>query len=126
MTVFPNTTIWKSPHINGIFAIGTKEKLQINKKTLRQRILDRALQDDVKGFLWKNIPFDENYLLNLFMLNSQRTWRLVKDGPDLSDDKPYIEHPLVTWWIDPAKLDAQKLLGMKKDDFREYLVPTEK
>jgi spermidine synthase len=93
MTVFPHTTIWRSPHIKGVFAIGTKEKLQINKKTLR---------------------------------NSQRTWRLVKDGPVLSDDTPYIEHPLVTWWIDPAKLDVKRLFGMKKDDFREYLVPAEK
>lgn len=126
MTVFPHTTIWKSPYINGIFAIGTKEKLQINKETLRQSIKSRAVQDDVKGFLLEDIPFDENYLLNLFMFNSQRIWRLVKGGPALSDDTPYIEHPLVTWWIDPTKLDAKRLFGMKKDDFREYLVSAEK
>jgi spermidine synthase len=126
MTVFPHTTIWRSPHVYGVFAIGTKEKLQINKEMLRQRIQSRAVQDDVKGFLLKNIPFDENYLLNLFMFNSQRTWRLVKDGPSLSDDTPYIEHPLVTWWIDPAKLDVKRLFGMRKDDFREYLIPTKK
>lgn len=58
MTVFPHTTIWKSPYINGIFAIGTKEKLQINKETLRQSIKSRAVQDDVKGFLLEDIPFD--------------------------------------------------------------------
>ena len=126
MTVFPHTTIWRSPHIYGVFAIGTKEKLQINKETLRRRMQSRAVQDDVEGFLWKNIPFDENYLLNLFMFNNQRTWRLVKDGPALSDDKPYIEHPLVTWWIDPSKLDAKILFGMRRDDVREYLVPAEK
>lgn len=126
MSVFPHTTIWSSPHIYGVFAIGSKEKLQINKETLRQRIQSRAIQDDVRGLLRKNIPFDEDYLLNLFMFNSQRTWRLVKDGPALSDDTPYIEHPLVTWWIDPGKLDVKRLFGMKKDDFREYLVPTKK
>ena len=126
MTVFPHTTIWRSPHIHGVFAIGTKEKLQINKEMLRQRIQGRAVQDDVKGFLSKNIPFDVNYLLNLFMFNSQRTWGLVKDGPSLSDDTPYIEHPLVTWWINPTKLDVKRLFGMRKDDFREYLIPAKK
>lgn len=60
------------------------------------------------------------------MFNSQRIWRLLKGGPALSDDTPYIEHPLVTWWIDPTKLDAKRLFGMKKDDFREYLVSAEK
>jgi spermidine synthase len=126
MTVFPHTTIWRSPHVPGVFAIGTKEKLQINKETLRQRIQSPAVQDDVKGFHRKNISFDGNYLLNLFMFNSRRAWRLVKGGPALSDDTPYIEHPLVTWWVDPLRLDVKKLLGLKKDDVREYLVPAEK
>ena len=126
ITVFPHTTIWRSPHIPGIFAIGTKEKLRINTETLRQRIQSRAVQDDVKGFLWKNIPFDEKYLLNLFTFNAKRTWEMVKDGPTLSDDTPYIEHPLVTWWLDPTKLDAKRLFRMRKDDILEYIVPPRK
>lgn len=126
MTVFPHTTIWKSPYIKGVFAIGTKEKLQINKETLSQRIQSRAVQDDVKGFLLEDTPFDVNYLLSLFMFSSQRIWRLVKDGPVLSDDTPYIEHPLVTWWIDPTKLDTKILFRIKRDDIREYLVSAEK
>lgn len=126
MTVFPHTTIWRSPHIHGIFAIGTKEKLWINMETLRQRIQSRAVQDDVKGFLWKNIPFDESYLLNLFMFNAQRTWEMVKDSPKLSDDTPYIEHPLVTWWLDPTRLDTKRLFRMRKDNILEYIVPPKK
>jgi spermidine synthase len=122
MTVFPHTTIWRSPYNYGIFAIGTKEKLQIDLETFRQRIQSRTIQEDVKGFLWGNSQFDENYLLNLFMFNSQRIWRLVKNGPDLSDDTPYIEHPLVTWWFNPTKIDVKRLFNMRKDDFREYLV----
>ena len=74
----------------------------------------------------QDTPFDVNYLLNLFMFTSKRIWRLVKDGPVLSDDTPYIEHPLVTWWIDPAKLDTKMLFRMKKDDIQEYLVSAEK
>ena len=126
MTVFPHTTMWKSPYIKGVFAIGTKEKLQINKETLSQRIQSRAVQDDVKGFLLEDTPFDVNYLLSLFMFSSERIWRLVKDGPVLSDDTPYIEHPLVTWWIDPTKLDTKILFRIKRDDIREYLVSAEK
>jgi hypothetical protein len=126
MTVFPHTTIWRSPHIPGIFAIGTKEKLRINREALRQRIQSRVVQDDVKGFLWKNIPFDERYLLNLFMFNAQRTWEMVKDSPTLSDDTPYIEHPLITWWLDPTKLDTKRLFRMRKDDILEYIAPPKK
>jgi spermidine synthase len=122
MTVFPHTTIWRSPYNYGVFAIGTKEKLKIDLEDFRQRIQNRKIQEDIKGFLWGNSRFDENFLLNLFMFNSKRTWRLVKNGPDLSDDTPYIEHPLVTWWINPTKIDVKRLFNMEKDDFREYIV----
>ena len=122
MTVFPHTTVWKSPEINGIFAIGTKEKLRINMETLRQRIQSRAVQDDVRHFTGKDASFDETDLLELFMFNSQKIWSLSKGGPNLSDDTPYIEHPLITWWLDPAKLDVETLFRLKRDNIAEYLV----
>lgn len=124
VTVFPHTTVWRAPYIPGIFAIGTKEKLQVNMETLRKRMQSHRIQDDVRGFILENVPFDESYLLNLFMFNSQRTLELVKNGPDLTDDTPYIEHPLVTWWLNPSKLDVSRLFSMRKDDVREYLLPS--
>jgi spermidine synthase len=122
MSVFPHTTIWKSPHIYGVYAIGTKEKLMIDKENLRQRIQSRTVQEDVRGFTRRNVSFDENYLFNLFMFNSQKTWSLSKGGPNLTDDTPFIEHPLVTWWFNSKKLDVKELFGMRKDDIGEYLV----
>lgn len=122
MTVFPHTTIWKSPHVPGIFAIGTKGPLMIDMEELSLRIKSPALQEDVRGFTWKNVSFDESYLLNLFMFNSRQIWSLSKGGPNLSDDTPYIEHPLITWWLNPAKLDVERLFRLRRDDIGEYLV----
>ena len=122
MTVFPHTTIWKSPEINGIFAIGTKDKLKIDREKLRLRIQRPAVQEDVKGFVRGNAPFDEGYLLNLFLFNSSRIRALSKGGPTLSDDTPYIEHPLITWWFNPKKLDVKKLFLLGTDDIGEYVV----
>lgn len=125
MTVFPHATIWQSPEIHGIFVIGTKEKLQLDRKNLRSRMQSRAIQDDLQEFIKKGLRFEESFLLDLFMFNHKRIWQLVEKGPDLSDDKPYIEHPLVTWWLDPSLLDVNKFYGMAKDDFRQYLIQTE-
>jgi hypothetical protein len=122
ITVFPHTTIWRSPDIQGIFAIGTKERLQIDMQAFRQRIQDQAIQDDVKGFMRKDIRFDEDYLFSLFMFSSEKVLNIVKDGPTLTDDTPYIEHPLITWWLDPTMLDVERLFGMKKDDIQEYIL----
>jgi len=124
MTVFPDATIWKSPTAYGVFGIGTKEKLRIDGETLRLRIQNQAVQNDVKGSLQKDVTFDENYLFDLFMFNSRTAWEMVRDGPDLSDDKPYIENPLVTWWLYPGRLDFRKVFLKKKDDLRDYLTPS--
>jgi hypothetical protein len=56
------------------------------------------------------------------MFNSQTTWSLSKGGPNLTDDTPFIEHPLVTWWFNSKKLDVKELFGMRKDDIGEYVV----
>jgi len=88
--------------------------------------MNDAIQNDVKEYLGEKVSFDENYLLNLFMFNGRRLWKMVKDGPDLSDDTPYIEHPLVVWWLNPAMLDVERFYQLGKDDFREYLVTNEK
>ena len=121
-TVFPQTTIWKSPEVNGVFAIGTKEKLKIDREKLRLRIQSPTVQDDVKGFVQAKAPFDEDYLLKLFLFNSNRIRALSKGGPTLSDDTPYIEHPLITWWFNPKRLDVKKLFLLGTDDIREYVV----
>ncbi len=125
MTVFPYATIWQSPEIHGIFVIGTKEKLQLDRKDLRLRMQSPVIHDDLQEFIKQGLRFEESFLLDLFMFSHKRVWQWVEKGPDLSDDKPYIEHPLVTWWLDPSLLDVNKFYGMDKDDFRQYLIQAE-
>ena len=69
MSVFPHTTIWKSPYIYGVYAIGTKEKLRINRESLRQKIRSPVVQDDLKGDIRGKVPFDEDFLAKMFMFN---------------------------------------------------------
>lgn len=123
MTVFPHTTLWEAPEIYGVMAIGAKHPLRIDRAEMARRIGQPAVQADVREALAADAAFDAERLLSLFMFGRRRLWQMVKNGPDLTDDTPYIEHPLLTWWRDPHRLDAARFFQAPRDDVSAYVMP---
>jgi len=53
--------------------------------------------------------------LSLFLFDEETAWDFVKDATILTDDHPYTEYPLLTWWKDKKKIDIATIMSRKSD-----------
>jgi hypothetical protein len=73
------------------------------------------IQYDLLQSIRHRTALDSSFILNLFLFDGQTAWEFVKDAPLLTDDHPYTEYPLLTWWMDKKKIGIQTLLERKSE-----------
>ena len=115
MSVFPHITIWNSVDKFGIYLLGSNQKFSIDLPALSKRINDPLIQADLKQPFNHQVTIDASFILNLFLLDEETAWHLVKDATILTDNHPYTEYPLLTWWKDKKKMDLSTILSRKSD-----------
>jgi spermidine synthase len=115
MSVFPNTTIWSGVYRFGIYLIGSNQEISIDLPALAKRIENPLIQNDLKKSLRHKTAIDSTFILSLFLFDKQTAWNIVKDAPLLTDDHPYTEYPLLTWWRDKKKIDISSIVERKSD-----------
>jgi len=115
MSVFPHTTIWRGVNLFGIYLLGSNQEFLINPTAIAKKIQNPLIQKDIKQWMKHRIKIDEQFLLSLFLYDEETAWDFVKDAAILTDDHPYIEYPLLTWWKDKRKIDVSSILNRKSD-----------
>lgn len=115
LSAFPHTTVWSGVYRFGIYLIGSKQKLSIDLPSLARRIGNTCIQEDLKQSIRHRVEIDEQFISNLFLFNEETAWDFVKDANILTDDHPYTEYPLSTWWKDKKKIDISTIVNRKSD-----------
>lgn len=120
ISAFPHTTIWSGVYKFGIYLLGSNQKISVNLPSLAQRIQNPLIQKDLKQSMKHQIKIDEQFILDLFLFDEETAWNFVKDATILTDDHPYTEYPLLTWWKDKKKIDISTIVN-RKVDFKKIL-----
>jgi len=115
MSVFPHTTVWSGVYRFGIYLIGSNQKISIDLPSLERRIRNPLIQEDLKQSIRHQVEIDEHFLSNLFLFDEETAWDFVKDATILTDDHPYTEYPLLTWWKDKEKINISTIVSRKSD-----------
>jgi spermidine synthase len=115
ISVFPHTTVWSGVYRFGIYLLGSNQKFSINLPSLARRIQNPLIQEDLEQSIKHPIKIDDQFILSLFLFDKETAWDFVKDATILTDDHPYIEHPLLTWWKDKKKIDVPTITSRKSD-----------
>lgn len=115
ISVFPHTTVWSGVYKFGIYLIGSNQKISIELPSLARRIQNPLIQKDMKQLIKHQIKIDDQFILSLFLFDEETAWDFVKDATILTDDHPYTEYPLLTWWKDKKKIDIATIMSRKSD-----------
>ncbi|MBN1860116.1 MAG: fused MFS/spermidine synthase [Candidatus Thermoplasmatota archaeon] len=115
MSAFPHTTVWSGVYRFGIYLIGSKQKLSMDLPSLARKIGNPCIQDDLKQSIKHPVDIDEQFIANLFLFDEETAWDFVKDATILTDDHPYTEYPLLTWWKDKKKIDISTIVDRRSD-----------
>ncbi len=123
MSAFPHTTVWSGVYRFGIYLIGSNQKISIDLPSLARRIRNPLIQGDLKQSIRHQVEIDEHFFSNLFLFDEETAWNFVKDATILTDDHPYTEYPLLTWWKDKEKIDISTIVN-RKSDVRKLIART--
>lgn len=115
MSVFPHTTVWSGVYKFGIYLLGSNHKISIDLPSLARKIQNPLIQKDLKQSIKHQIKIDDLFILSLFLFDKETAWDFVKDATILTDDHPYTEHPLLTWWRDKKKIDISTIVSRKSN-----------
>jgi spermidine synthase len=115
MSVFPHTTVWSGVYRFGIYLIGSNKEISIDLPSLAKRMENPLIRNDLKKSLKHKTAIDSTFILSLFLFDQQTAWDFVKDAPVLTDDHPYTEYPLLTWWKDKKKIGIPSIVERKSD-----------
>jgi len=115
ISVFPHTTVWSGVYKFGIYLFGSNQELSIDLTSLVRRIHNPLIQEDLKQSIMHEIKIDDQFILSLFLFDSETVRDIVKHAMILSDDHPYTEYPLLTWWKDKKKIDISTIVRRKSD-----------
>jgi spermidine synthase len=126
INVFPHTTVWSGVYRFGIYLLGSNQEMQIDLPSLARRIQNPLIQKDLKQSIKHPINIDDQFILNLFLFDKKTAWDFVKDASILTDDHPYTEYPLLTWWKDKKKIDVSTIVSRKSDVRKLMLLPAHK
>jgi hypothetical protein len=115
ISVFPHTTVWRGVYKYGIYLVGSQQRLSIDLPTLAKRIQNPLIQKDLIQSLMHPIKIDDQFILDLFLFDGETVRGFVKDSMILTDDHPYTEYPLLTWWTDKKKIEASTIMSRTSD-----------
>ena len=108
-----STTLWESFEVAGVFVVGTKEKLSINREEFLKYFKDPAVIENVK----KYPDFRAEQLFGKFILNNDKVKEYLQGVPVMTDDKPYVEYPLLRWRDSDIK-DRTKYFTEKRSNIQ--------
>ncbi len=118
MTAFPHASLWFSPLRHHSILVGTQKALQIDFRTLRDRLARESIQREFAFFAPETGPID---FLSWFLMGEEALAEYVGDARLNSDNHPYLEFtPAMAYFASDA-FRVRNLLGLRAS--RESVVP---
>jgi spermidine synthase len=90
--VFPGASLWGGLRMPGFYLIGGHRSFEQTPDSLSSLVRHLSKIPDLSE--WEAFYQDEAILTNLYLLGSNALRQLVKNVPEVTDDRPYTEFPL--------------------------------
>jgi spermidine synthase len=121
MTAFPHTSLWLSPLRHHSILIGTQQRLEIDFRTLQDKLGSESIQRELAYFAPETDAID---LLGWFLMGEEALAAYVGDARLNTDDHPYLEFtPAMAYFASDA-FRVQNMLAMRasRESAFPYLV----